>query len=184
MSHVRVDSIPHISLVKLDLLLAGNNGGADILSIYRNDSVTKNTVPTAPTNLVVNVIGTSVEFSWSAASDVQTPAAGLGYNLRVGTTPDGSQIVSPQSDTNGYRRLTALGNAGAHLAARLDSLQPGTNYFWSVQAVDSAFAGSPFALAGSSIALADLVKSTHSLRRPFAAIAPGCPRAIVRWRAE
>jgi hypothetical protein len=140
----------------LDLLLAGNNGsGGDIVSIYHNNNVTANTAPNSPTNLVVNVIGTSVDFSWSAASDAQTPAAGLNYNLRVGTTPGGAQIVSPQSGTNGYRRLTALGNAGSHLGAHLASLKPGTNYFWSVQAVDTAFAGSAFPAEGSFTALAD-----------------------------
>jgi len=96
-----------------------------------------------------------VEFAWGVASDAQTPAAGLNYNLRVGTTPGGSQIVSPQSGTNGYRRLIALGNAGPSLAARLGSLKPGSNYFWSVQAVDTAFAGSAFATEGSFTALGD-----------------------------
>jgi len=139
----------------LDLLLAGNTGGLDVLRIYRNNTLTPNTAPTAPTNLVVNVIGTSVEFFWNAASDAQTPATGLNYNLRVGTTPGGSQIVAPQSSSAGKRRLTALGNAGPGLAARLSSLKPGTNYFWSVQAVDTAFAGSPFAAEGSFTALAD-----------------------------
>jgi hypothetical protein len=141
---------------KLDLLLTGNaTGVGDILRIYRNDSLTPNSVPSAPTNLVVNVLGTSVEFSWNAASDAQTPATGLNYNLRVGTTPGGSQIVAPQSSSAGYRRLPALGNAGPRLGARLLSLKPGTNYFWSVQAVDTAFAGSPFAAEGSFTALAD-----------------------------
>jgi len=140
----------------LDLLLAGNSAGVgDVLRIYRNDTLTPNSAPSAPTNLVVNVDGTSVDFSWNAASDAQTPAAGLNYNLRVGTTPGGSQIVAPQSSSGGYRRLAALGNAGPRLTARLGSLKPGTNYFWSVQAVDTAFAGSPFAAEGSFLALAD-----------------------------
>ena len=140
----------------LDLLLAGNTADVgDVLRIYRNDTLTPNSAPTAPTNLVVNVLGTSVDLSWNAASDAQTPAAGLNYNLRVGTTPGGSQIVSAQSGTNGYRRVTALGNTGPRLAARLASLKPGTNYYWSVQAVDTAFAGSPFAAEGSFTALAD-----------------------------
>jgi VCBS repeat protein len=139
----------------LDLLLAGNDTGVDILSIYRNDNVTPNTAPNAPTNLVATVLGTGVEFSWSAASDAQTPAAGLSYNLRVGSTPGGSQIVSPQSSSAGYRRLSILGNMGNCLAARVGSLKPGTNYFWSVQAVDTAFTGSPFAAEGSFTALAD-----------------------------
>jgi hypothetical protein len=139
----------------LDLSLSGNENGHEVLSLYRNTTGTPNTAPTAPTHPVVNVNGTSVDFSWSTASDAQTPAAGLTYNLRVGTTPGGSQVVSSQSGANGYRRLAALGNAGPRLDAHLASLKPGTNYFWSVQAVDTAFVGSPFAAEGSFTALAD-----------------------------
>ena len=139
----------------LDLSLSGNENGLEVLTLYRNTTGIPNTTPSAPTNLVVNVIGTSVDFSWSAASDAQTPAAALTYILRVGTSPGGSQVVSSQSGTNGYRRLAALGNAGHRLGGHLGSLKPGTNYFWSVQAVDSAFAGSPFAAEGNFAALAD-----------------------------
>jgi len=81
--------------------------------------------------------------------DAQTPAAGLSYNLRVGTSPGGADVVSPEAGTNGSRRVTALGNAGSRLAAELSNVLPGTNYYWSVQAVDSAFAGGPFAQEGS-----------------------------------
>jgi hypothetical protein len=139
----------------LDLLLAGNENGGDVVSIYRNSGVTPNTVPSAPTNLLANVLGTSVELSWTPASDLQTPTAALTYSLRVGTTPGGSQIVSPQSSSAGFRRLPDMGNAQLGSTSRIASLKPGTNYFWSVQAVDSAFAGSPFGVEGSFTALAD-----------------------------
>ena len=69
----------------LDLLLAGNNAGADQLILYRNNNSAKNTVPGAPAGLVATNFGPNISFSWSAAADPQTPPAGLGYNLRVGT---------------------------------------------------------------------------------------------------
>jgi hypothetical protein len=133
----------------LDLLLAGNTGGLDVLRLYRNNNVAANAAPGAPSNLAVSRVGTGVEFSWNAATDDHTPSPGLGYNLRVGTTPGGSQVVSPQSDPTGYRRLAALGNVQSGLSARLGHLVPGTTYYWSVQSVDAAFAGSPFAAEGS-----------------------------------
>jgi hypothetical protein len=139
----------------LDLLLAGNELGMDILSIYRNNNGTANTAPAPPTDLAANVLGTSVEFSWSPGSDLQTPTAGLNYNLRIGTTPGGSEIVSPQSSSAGYRRLPEMGNAQSGPAARVGNLKPGTNYYWSVQAVDTAFAGSAFSAQGGFTALAD-----------------------------
>jgi FG-GAP-like repeat len=140
---------------KLDLLVAGNELGLDILSIYHNNNATSNTVPTPPANLSANVIGASVDFSWSPGSDAQTPTAGLTYNLRIGTSPGGSEIMSPQSSSAGYRRLPEMGNGQSGLTARVANLKPGTNYYWSVQAVDTAFAGSAFAVEGNFIALAD-----------------------------
>jgi hypothetical protein len=134
----------------LDLLLAGNDNGLDILRIYRNNNAVTNAPPGAPANLGVNVAGAVAEFSWSAPSDDHTSSSGLDYNLRIGTSPGGAQVVSPQSGPGGYRRLVALGNAQGPMA-RIGSLQPGTTYYWSVQAIDAAFAGSPFATEGNFV---------------------------------
>ena len=141
----------------LDVLLAGNTGtaGVDFLGIYRNNTVISNTPPTAPSYLAVNVAGTSATLSWAEASDAQTPTAALTYNLRVGTTPGGSQIIAPQSTATGRRLVPTLGNAGHGLSARLAQWKPGTSYFWTAQAVDTGFAGSPFAAEGTFTALAD-----------------------------
>ena len=46
--------------------------------------------------------------------------------------------------TTGLRRIPALGNAQKRLSWRVKGLGPGA-YYWSVQAVDTAFAGSPWA---------------------------------------
>ena len=140
---------------KLDLLLTGNTGGLDVLRIYRNNNLTQNTAPGAPANLAVNVLGTSVDFTWSEGTDAQTPAAALTYNLRVGTMPGSTNIVAAQSSGAGYRRLPAMGNVQLRTGAHLRGLSPGTAYYWSVQSVDTAFAGSAFATEGSFTALAD-----------------------------
>jgi len=69
---------------------------------------------------------------------------GLTYRLRVGTTPEGIEIMSPHADVaTGKRRVTARGNVSATNTWALRNLPRGT-YYWSVQAIDSAFAGSPF----------------------------------------
>jgi hypothetical protein len=103
----------------------------------------------------VNITGTSVSFSWSAASDAQTSAEALSYNLRVGTTPGGLDILAPQSSGAGYRRVPEMGNAQLGLTARLGQLKPGTIYFWSIQAVDAAFSGSTFS-ADETFVVADV----------------------------
>jgi hypothetical protein len=134
----------------LDLLLTGAlqpSAENSITQIIENDSPVTNTPPMAPSGLAAVPFLTGTTLSWNAASDDQTPASGLSYNVRIGTTPGGFDIVSPEADVvTGWRRLPALGNAGENLFS-IYNLPPGT-YYWSVQAIDSAFAGSPFAPEG------------------------------------
>jgi hypothetical protein len=89
--------------------------------------------------------GNAVVFSWNEASDAQTPASGLTYNLRVGTTPGGADLVGPMAANDGRRRLPQFGNAQHNLSWPVTGLPTGQPLYWSVQAVDSAFAGSAFA---------------------------------------
>ena len=127
---------------KLDLILTAGN----TTTIYANANVTTNTPPAAPTNLAATAALTNtVFFAWTAPLKMPTGSNGLNYNLRVGTTPGGVDVVSPLADpTNGLRRVAALGNVGPANHALLINLPQGT-YYWSVQAIDTAFAGSPFA---------------------------------------
>jgi len=128
----------------LDLLLTGSTTNAVISRLYRNESTVSNTVPTAPSGLTTLVSGQQVTLNWAAASDVRTAAPGLTYNIRVGTHPGGYDIVSPQSASNGWRRLPQRGNAEHRLFSTVVDFKGGI-YYWSVQAVDTAFAGGPFA---------------------------------------
>ncbi len=126
-----------------------NDGLTDILigsKIYKNvGTYSVNTVPTAPANLQQNINFNSVTLKWSKATDNQTPQNGLSYNIRVGTTPGGSNIVSPNASVNsGYRRILAFGNAGQTTDTFTLNLPAGT-YYWSVQAIDNAFAGGVWA---------------------------------------
>ncbi len=90
--------------------------------------------------------------SWSAASDSQTTAAALTYNLQGGyyvrVDPTSSRRYrAPQTDT---RLVPKDGNVGERTSYALQNL-PGGTYHWSVQAVDSGFAGSAFASEGTFI---------------------------------
>jgi hypothetical protein len=162
-----------------------NDGNLDIVfvgatpTIYLNDNLVTNTPPTAPADLIATTGQTnSVFFTWAPALDLQTPSSGLNYNLRVGTTPGGIDVVSPMADpTNGQRRIPALGNVGPTNRAMLINLPQGT-YYWSAQAIDPAFAGSPFAADGvfsitnprpaiSSIPNQNIAPSMPSVPIPF-----------------
>jgi len=135
---------------RLDILVAGVTndistvGFVGITQIWRNRTPLTNTPPTAPTGLSVTHVGSMVTLSWNPSSDAQTPASGLTYNLRVGTTQGGNDVFSSMSAANGFRRLPQVGNRQVQLSVTF-AATVGTPYYWSVQAVDGAFAGSPFA---------------------------------------
>jgi hypothetical protein len=143
----------------LDILLTGcADGDCDtrIAQVYRNNNSLANTPPAAPTGLSSTVSGARVDLSWAAVTDTQTISnAGLTYNLYVGSSPGLSDTLAPMScvgacgsSSDGYRQIPAMGAANHGLTATLTISQPGT-YYWSVQAIDTAFAGSTWAAESS-----------------------------------
>ncbi|MHC4671805.1 MAG: FG-GAP-like repeat-containing protein [Planctomycetota bacterium] len=129
----------------LDLAITGNSDSGQVSKIYRNGGNVFNMSPTTPDGLASSVVDNKVTFSWNAASDNETLVDGLSYNLRVGTNPDDDDVFSGMADlSTGLRRLPALGNAQKRLSWTL-SFPVGGTYYWSVQAIDSALAGSVWA---------------------------------------
>jgi len=132
-----------------------NDGDADLFTgaaAVRNDLNPPNSPPTAPGGLARVVEGSRVELSWSAATDAETPSAGLRYVVRVGTRPGAADVLSPAA-------LPAHTNPGASRSWALRNLVEGRTYFWSVQAIDSAGQHGPFApeaafRAGAAIEIA------------------------------
>jgi hypothetical protein len=127
---------------KLDILLSGYTT-TRLAKVYRNESAKWNTVPNAPINVHASTGPNHVTFSWNGADDAQTPLTALTYNLRVGTTAGGSEIVSPLSRSNGTRLVPENGNVGERTIYMITGLPAGI-YYWSVQTVDTSFAGSAF----------------------------------------
>jgi hypothetical protein len=113
------------------------------LYITLNMSGTSNSPPGAPDGLSSATNPGSVTLNWGSATDETTPSSGLTYNLRVGTTAGGCDIVAPLALTNGLRLVSRPGN---HWEAHTTILRlpPGT-YYWTVQAIDGGFLGGPFA---------------------------------------
>ena len=133
---------------RLDLVICGQTNGVKVTQLWHNDCPVSNTPPTAPTHLAVQKNGKSALLSWWPATDAQQ-SGGLSYNVRMGTTPGGINRISPKSDpATGWRRVPELGNAFLRTNYLLTNLSAGT-YYWSVQAVDHAYAGSAFAAESS-----------------------------------
>lgn len=133
---------------RLDILLAGLELGldeAERTEVWQNSALVSNTPPQAPSGLRATVGNDGVTLAWNASTDAETPNPGLSYNVRIGTRPGAVDVLSPDSDIeSGCRRVPAPGNAGQRLSLRLSNPSRGV-FYWSVQAVDTGFAGSPFA---------------------------------------
>lgn len=130
----------------LDILVTGHDGSTRFSRIYRNDYNFLNLPPSAPTNLQTDLVGDYFTFSWDSSTDGQTPAAGLNYVLRIGTTSGGGQITAPMSASNGYRKIAQRGYANGTCEWKIKaSVLTESHYYWSVQAIDGAFTGSTFA---------------------------------------
>jgi hypothetical protein len=134
----------------LDILMTGYYTAthSPLTRLYRNNGSTFNTKPTTPGGLVQSVSGNKANLSWNISSDTQTPQTGLSYNLYVSTSPSGNNIKSPNASVpSGLRKITETGEIHNNQYT-ISNLNAGT-YYWSVQAIDAALAGSAFASEGS-----------------------------------
>ncbi|MGB0603379.1 MAG: Ig-like domain-containing protein [Candidatus Latescibacterota bacterium] len=133
----------------LDLVSSGSTGGFDPLPLsVVNDNLeaqfNSNLPPESPRLVAAQDDGSSVLLQWEAGSDdgEDTPQS-LSYNLRIGRTSTGHDVLS------GVIGL-GLGNAGSNLSYRVNDLESGT-YFWSAQTIDDGFARSEWSDAGTFI---------------------------------
>ncbi|MEI6883568.1 MAG: FG-GAP-like repeat-containing protein [Bacteroidota bacterium] len=133
---------------KLDILAWGYNLGF-LAKVYKNVSGTGNTPPSIPQELHADDSLNNVKLRWNPSNDNSTPQPSISYNVRVGTTPAGNEIVSCSSDPeSGFRRMVKYGNAGLNSFYLLNNL-PNGKYYWAVQAIDNSFAASHFSVVDS-----------------------------------
>ena len=135
---------------KLDFVQAGEDAAGNfVCEIYHNVHSGFNLIPDAPAGLSSLVNNSSVTLSWQPGSDVNTPTAGLTYNLRVGTTRGGSEIMSAMAQTDGLRKIARIGNTNHLTSWQITNPLPAEKYYWSVQTIDNMFAASAFAVEDS-----------------------------------
>ncbi len=96
----------------LDLLLVGQaKSGKEQLDLLLNENNVKNYPPSPPSGLKATTDENIVKFEWLTSTDDKTPSKGLTYNIRVGTTPGGTDILAPNSDLEtGLRKVIKPGN--------------------------------------------------------------------------
>jgi len=134
----------------LDILITGmtslNSTSSRIAMLYRNNTLVSNSIPSSPSNLSTSYNDSTITFTWDNATDNETPQKGLSYNFYLGTQRLADDLNSAMSDTEtGFRKIVQLGNAQQNTSYTLNKALPIGLYYWSVQAIDHAFAGSDFA---------------------------------------
>lgn len=129
----------------LDLLAGGfRSDGLTVTMLYENRRLPLRPPPTAPERLHAMVESGRALLSWDVPSTVPDAT----FNVRVGTEPGGSDVVSAMADpVSGRRYLAGPGNAGRRAFHQLEGLPDGT-YYWSVQTLNGSYAASPFAPEG------------------------------------
>jgi hypothetical protein len=136
---------------RLDILAAGLSSFPN--QLWKNNSLTTNRPPSAPSGLSSSFANSAMTLSWSTATDSETPASALSYNVRIGASPGGAEVVSGMAKADGWRLVPQFGNAHERLTMTIKLPSMTTPYYWSVQAIDGAFAGSPFATAEGTFKL-------------------------------
>lgn len=163
---------------RLDVMLTGTvPGDGRLTQIWRNTTSATNTPPPVPSGATATVSNNVVTLFWTAPSDAQS-GTNLTYNLRIGTTPGGQDVLTPSAAANGFRRIPALGNVNYRRTASY-TLSPGI-YYWSVQAVDTSFAGGAFSPEQSFEVVAD-VRPTLKIQRSGTSVTVSWEPPIQGW---
>ncbi len=105
-----------------------------------------NTPPQPPSSVSVSFSGNNATITWNNdASDTETTPNLLTYNLRIGLTPDGNEILSCPGKSIYNTRSGNIGQGKISGSTRSWTIVNLTNisyHYFSIQTVDSGFLGS------------------------------------------
>lgn len=151
-----------IYVSELDFSDANNDGIPDCLfarsytywaDALMRTAATANTAPTAPTTLIATQTADEVIVSWDGATDKESAASLLRYNISIkekGATGENAYVWSPLNATsNGARMNNVLGyptyyRQATTLPMPVSRFQAGKTYEICVQTIDPWYASSPF----------------------------------------
>lgn len=128
----------------LDLLISGGNTGNETTDLYTNTTILPNNLPGSPVNITTNIQpGNTLSADWNDASDIETPASGLSYQVRLKNLSMNKNIIPGTSDEiTGYHLIAEFGMQKPS-AVIVKKLNFGTHQI-DVQTIDNQFAGSSF----------------------------------------
>jgi len=129
----------------LDILISGTDGsGSEVTKLYKNNVIKINSIPAAPSNLTYSVEANStIMFKWNRVETDETSPGSISYSIRIGRVSGGINFLSPQSDSDGFRKIPEMGNAQLDTSFLFNYCWD-TLYYASVQAIDNSFKGGAF----------------------------------------
>ena len=122
--------------------------------VFINDNSGTNEKPDPPSALTAFAVSTRAIFSWGTGSDDIDDPGSLSYNIRIGTSSGGNQLISSSVPYN-------KSNVGKRLIREFNEIPHGT-YYWAVQTVDGSGNTSEWS-EQDTLFIARLVASTQSL---------------------
>ena len=155
----RVAKFIDINLDKIpDLIVNGTTkigkDSSSFTKVFINNLDQTNNKPDPPSSLTAFAISTRAIFTWGSGLDDYDNPINLSYNLRIGTTSGGNQLMSSSTNFNNS-------NAGQRLIREFNEIPHGT-YYWAVQTVDGSGQKSVWSQE-DTLFISRLVTSTQSL---------------------
>ncbi len=141
-----------------DLIASGTseigNDSTSFSQVFINTTSETNQKPQAPTALTAFAVSTRAIFSWGAGTDDIDDPISLSYNIRIGTSPSGNELVSSSVPFNSS-------NVGQRLIREFHEIPHGT-YYWAIQTLDGSGNKSEWSQE-DTLFIPRLVASTQSL---------------------
>lgn len=136
----------------LDILIIGYNETGLVSKLYKNNTQKKNTCPSTPKSIIAYIEDNKLYLSWSKSYDNETPQLGLTYNLRIGTSTGGCEIMSGHALSNGKRTIVDMGNVQHNTSWVINLPSPvPQKIYYSVQAIDNGFLASEWSPEQSNV---------------------------------
>lgn len=132
----------------LDIIYIGkNHSNKNVIKVITNNTEAIVNIPIEPNGLTTTVEqGNDIDgiiLNWYLNPAVENISNGYTYNVRIGSYPGGSDIVSPKVNSNGKILIPESGNTGNSRRYVIRNLPDG-HYYWSVQSVNQSYYGSNF----------------------------------------
>lgn len=132
----------------------GNGGWRDAIAFNTvkdtlDAALAANAAPSAPKNVAVKKGADGYTITWEAATDDNTPAVALRYNIMAKASDGSVWMLVPADEKTGKQKVAGI--APAYLTTLSYTFKGTGDYTFAVQAIDGANVGSAFAAVATGV---------------------------------